>query len=320
MIKGKIKLALVILGSTLFITSCTSIPRPEPRTSPRIIENKESDYKLNLGASSSEGINETMQEIKTKIIATPRITITPEKKIEPSKSISLDKFKNLDLSTQSWYVIRNSEHKLPKINVDIKKMTEKFDAYYCIQPDIKKVYLTFDEGYENGYTESILDTLKSKNIKASFFITGQYLKVQKKLVKRMLEDGHGVENHTMNHPSLQTLNGKQFQAEVEGLQKIFKEEFGIEMKYLRPPKGEYNEKVLSMIKELGYKTAFWSFAYDDYDVNKQRGSSYAYKMIMDNVHSGEIMLLHAVSKDNASVLPQIIDEIQEKGYEIGKLE
>jgi len=185
--------------------------------------------------------------------------------------------------------------------------------------DINKkiIYLTFDEGYENGYTTKILDTLRDNNVKAAFFITGPYLKEQQDLVRRMVEEGHTVGNHTIHHPSLPEKSDSEIEEEVLGLERAFTEKFGAKMQFLRPPKGEYSERSLSITSKLGYCNLFWSFAYDDWHRDKIRGPEYAYKMVMQNLHNGEIMLLHAVSKDNADALDMIIKGTIESGYEFG---
>ena len=177
------------------------------------------------------------------------------------------------------------------------------------------IYLTFDEGYENGYTASILDTLKEKNVKAAFFITGPYLRDHEDLVRRMVEEGHIVGNHTENHPSLPTVqNDETLKKELSILSDAFYEKFGQEMRYLRPPKGEYNKRTLSLTKDMGYTNVFWSFAYEDWEQNKSRGKAYAYEKVISGLHGGAVILLHAVSKDNADALGDIIDTAREKGY------
>jgi len=140
------------------------------------------------------------------------------------------------------------------------------------------------------------------------------------LVRRMVEEGHTIGNHTIHHPSLPEKNDSEIEEEVLGLERAFTEKFGAKMKFLRPPKGEYSEKSLSITNKLGYCNMFWSFAYDDWHRDKIRGPEYAYKMVMKNLHNGEIMLLHAVSKDNADALDMIIKGVRESGYEFGDVE
>lgn len=195
----------------------------------------------------------------------------------------------------------------------IKDM-ETYNCIYMGKED-EGIYLTFDEGYENGYTAQILDTLKEKNVKAAFFITGPYLRDHEDLVRRMVEEGHIVGNHTENHPSLPSVTSdEKLMAELTELSEAFREKFGQEMSYLRPPKGEYNARTLKISKDMGYTNVFWSFAYEDWAQDKTHGKAYAYEKVMDGLHGGAVILLHAVSRDNAEALGDIIDGAREKGY------
>lgn len=202
----------------------------------------------------------------------------------------------------------------PEMPENIKELIKKYGAIYL--DDVPKtLYLTFDEGYENGYTGEILDILKKNEVPAAFFITAPYLKKEKELVKRMVNEGHVVGNHSVNHPSLPSVTDDfLLAAEINDLNDEFKEIFGMDMKYLRPPRGEYSERTLALTRDLGYTNVFWSFAYKDWDVNNQKGVDYAYEEIKKGVHDGAVLLLHAVSKDNAKVLDVIIKDLKEEGY------
>jgi len=216
-----------------------------------------------------------------------------------------------------WGLLRQPDNQLPKADPGAPEILKKYGGKYVGDIDKKAIYLTFDEGYENGYTAKILDTLRDNNVKAAFFVTGPYLKEQQDLVRRMVEEGHTVGNHTIHHPSLPEKSDSEIEEEVLGLERAFTEKFGAKMQFLRPPKGEYSERSLSITSKLGYCNLFWSFAYDDWHRDKIRGPEYAYKMVMQNLHNGEIMLLHAVSKDNADALDMIIKGTIESGYEFG---
>lgn len=208
----------------------------------------------------------------------------------------------------------------PEIPQKIKDMLTKYGAYY-IGDNKKELYLTFDEGYENGYTSVILDVLKEKNVPAAFFITGPYLKTEKELVKRMVDEGHIVGNHTVHHPSLPSVeSAEKIRAELSELDNSFFEEFGKRMKFFRAPRGEFSERTLAITNDLGYTNVFWSFAYKDWDVKNQKGVDFAYGEIKKGVHNGCILLLHAVSKDNANVLARVIDELKDEGYTFLSLE
>lgn len=219
-----------------------------------------------------------------------------------------------------WGIARQPDNKTPRADPGANEVLTKYRGKYVGDVTKNIVYLTFDEGYENGYTAKILDTLRNNNVKAAFFITGPYLNEQQELVRRMVEEGHTVGNHTIHHPSLPEKDDSQIEEEVLGLERAFTEKFGTKMKFLRPPKGEYSERSLAITSKLGYVNLFWSFAYDDWHRDKIRGPEYAYKKVISNLHNGEIMLLHAVSKDNADALDMIIKGVRAGGYEFGNVE
>ena len=219
-----------------------------------------------------------------------------------------------------WGLSRKADNQTPDADPGAPQLIAKYGGVYIGDTTRKEVYLTFDEGYENGYTNKILDVLRDNDTKAVFFITGPYLKSHQELVRRMVEEGHTVGNHTIHHPSLPTIDDDNVEEEVLGLDRAFHEKFGKSMKYLRPPKGEYSERTLAITQKLGYCNMFWSFAYDDWYRDRVRGADYAYNIVMRNLHNGAILLLHAVSKDNADALDSIIKEIRKRGYGIGNVE
>ena len=229
---------------------------------------------------------------------------------------------NFQLSNKKigWGIKREKDHKQPdlgKINLDL---INKYDGIAMGNSESKNIYLTFDMGYEAGYTEKILDVLKENNVSATFFITAHYLNTREDLVKRMIDEGHIVGNHTVNHKSMPDISDEEIKEEVLKLHQAMYEKFGYEMKYIRPPKGEYSERTLNISNSLGYKTVMWSFAYKDWDENNQNGEEKAKKIIIDNFHNGEVMLLHATSKDNMNVLDYVIKTAIEMGYEIKSLD
>lgn len=183
------------------------------------------------------------------------------------------------------------------------------------EPEKKKIYLTFDEGYENGYTEKILDTLKDKNVKAVFFITGDYAKRSGELVKRMIGEGQVVGNHTWRHYSMPEKSLETCREEISLLHDYVKENFGYEMSVLRPPKGEFSEQTLALASEMGYTTCLWSFAYKDWNPDAPGDKAQSLSSLNDRLHSGGVYLLHAVSPTNAAILGDFIDNARAKGYE-----
>lgn len=219
-----------------------------------------------------------------------------------------------------WGIKRNDNHEQPDLGKSNKEILEKSNGIAIGNNTDKYIYLTFDEGYEAGYTSQILDTLKENDVKATFFITAHYLNTQPELVKRMIDEGHIVGNHTVNHKSMPSLTEEQINSEVMDLHKSMYEKFQYEMKYIRPPMGEFSEKSINVTNSLEYKTVMWSFAYEDWNENKQPDEAQAKKKILDNVHNGEIMLLHGNSKTNTNILGDIIKETKNMGYEFKSLD
>lgn len=194
------------------------------------------------------------------------------------------------------------------------------DSYYVGDKNEKKVYFTFDAGYDNGVLSKILDVLKEKDVKATIFVTGDFLEREQDLVLRIVEEGHIIGNHTYNHKNITKINDSELVKEISSLENKYKEITGKEMiKFFRPPAGEFNKASLNKVKELGYKTFFWSIAYKDWEVNNQHGGNYGFEAITKNLHNGAIILMHTVSTDNLECLPKVIDYIRDNGYEISEL-
>lgn len=184
-----------------------------------------------------------------------------------------------------------------------------------IKENEKVIYLTFDEGYENGYTGKILDTLKEKGVKAVFFVTMDYVKRQPDLVKRMVEEGHVLGNHSVNHKSMPSLSIEEQKKEYMELHNYVKENFNYDMYLFRPPMGHYSERSLSVAADLGYTTVLWSFAHVDWKVDDQPSHEEALNTTVERLHNGAIYLLHAVSESNTAILGDFIDKAKEQGYE-----
>ncbi|MBS5912570.1 MAG: delta-lactam-biosynthetic de-N-acetylase [Paenibacillus macerans] len=211
---------------------------------------------------------------------------------------------------------------LPSINEEgFKEIVDKHGAIFLGDTSLKELFLTFDNGYENGYTAPILDTLKAKKVPAVFFVTGHYVKDQPELLKRMVAEGHLIGNHSWSHPDMTTISDERIRDELERVkQETAKVTGRQEMKYLRPPRGIFSDRTLRVTKELGYTNVFWSVAYKDWDVKAQRGADYAYRQVVSQLHPGAVILLHSVSKDNAAALGSIIDEARRQGYEFKSLD
>lgn len=216
---------------------------------------------------------------------------------------------------------KKEKGKKPDIPKETEDILAKYDAFYIDENGGKVMYLTFDEGYEAGYTAQILDTLKNSGVPAAFFITGDYFDREQELVRRMFDEGHIIGNHTEHHPNLHKLGDyNKMQEEFKLLDDKYFEMFGKHMEYMRAPEGEYSERVLAAAKDAGYKTAFWSFAYRDWLRDNVRGKEYAKESVIPFFHDGAVLLLHAVSKDNAEALQDIIVEAKKQGYSFKSLD
>lgn len=203
--------------------------------------------------------------------------------------------------------------------IDAVKAEEQYSERHALfvgEAERKRLWLTFDEGYENGYTEKILDVLKEKNVRAVFFVTYDYARDNPELIRRMIDEGHTVGNHTKTHPSLPECSVEEVRSELSETHDFIKREFGYDMYVMRPPKGEFSERVLECAKDLGYTTVLWSFAYFDWDVNNQPAHDAAFEKITSKTHPGAVYLLHAVSSTNAEILGRVIDCWRDDGYVI----
>lgn len=223
-------------------------------------------------------------------------------------------------NTKICWGLKKVKNSAPEVPDNYKELLEKYDSFYIGDETKKEIYLTFDEGYENGFTPAILDTLKKTNTPAAFFVTGHFLKTNKELVKRMVEDGHIVGNHSDKHLSFPDVDNAAIRKDVEDLNLMYKELTGKDMKYIRAPKGEFSERTLSVTKEMGYKNIFWSSAYADWDPNQCLGAVVAKEKIVSQLHNGNIILMHAVSKDNADALESIINEAKSLGFTFKSLD
>lgn len=187
---------------------------------------------------------------------------------------------------------------------------------YATTPEENRIILTFDQGYENGYTAQILDTLREKNATAIFFLTGDYAVKETDLVQRMIDEGHMLGNHGMTHASLPKLTAQEAKAEIMELHDYVLTNYDYEMQYFRCPCGEYSEAALAEVQACGYRTVFWSDAYVDWNTDAQPDPAASLQRLTDHAHSGEILLLHSVSATNAQILGDVIDALREKGFKV----
>lgn len=223
------------------------------------------------------------------------------------------------MSVNNWGLSFQKDNTLPVIDINEDELKEMGG---CHIGDENKIYLTFDAGFENGNTAKILDVLKNKNVKACFFLVGNYMEKEPELVKRMVEEGHIVGNHTYHHKDMANMNTKEdFLKELTDLEDLYRQIVGEEMKkYYRPPQGKYTAEQLNWAKEKGYKTIFWSLAYVDWEEDNQPSREEAMEKLTKRIHPGAIVLLHSTSNTNGEILQDIIEKWQEMGYEFGTLD
>lgn len=250
--------------------------------------------------------------------ATPTPTPVPTGDILSREQMSL-----LDNTTIGWgYASADrDEYNRPNGCLYYQRLYGQYGAEF-IKDNTNTIYLTFDEGYEAGYTPAILDTLKEKNVKAVFFVTLSYCKQNPELVQRMIDEGHVVGNHSASHPSggLPQYGMDYTEEDMMSVHEYVKENFGYEMYLMRYPEGAFSEQSLALMQSLGYRCIFWSFAHQDWNTDNQPAVSDTYERVTSQLHNGAIYLLHAVSSSNTAVLGDFIDYAREQGYEFGYYE
>ena len=239
-------------------------------------------------------------------------------------SLSLQDFSNVETIPSGFSTTKIShsygvaKNEVPhEISLDSQRFFEN-KGYNAVTldttPGTKNVYLTFDVGYDNGYTEIILDTLKEKCVKAAFFCTVDEMKSNPEAIARMICEGHVVGNHTVNHPSMAEITREEMINEIKGFDDYLRTNFGYSSPYFRFPKGEYSEEALDVAGDMGYLSVFWSLSYADWDTENQKSPAYAHDTVISRIHPGAVILLHAVSRDNAYALGDIIDSVENMGY------
>lgn len=306
--KGKYRAICAALALSL-LCSCTAVKNADDAAAP---DGEQND--LTESFAPTESGTETPSESETE-----DITVTPVNVGNKVGNGILDPENTRGLSTKkiahSYGVAKNGEAH------EISKSAQKFfeDGSYkafCLDTKSQKkvLYLTFDCGYENGYTAKILDVLKEKKVNAAFFCTLPQLKDNPELIKRMIDEGHIVGNHSVTHPSFASITRTQMADEIMTMDAYLRENFDYSEPYFRFPMGEYSESALDLVSSLGFTSVFWSLAYADWDLNQQKGTQYAYETVVSRLHPGAVILLHSVSPDNAGALAQIIDKARDEGY------
>ena len=240
--------------------------------------------------------------------------------IAAAAAVTLGIFRGSALETGNWGLSFRQEGAAPIGPASVDTLKE-YDAAYLGDTSQQVIYLTFDAGYENGCTAKILDVLKEHEAPAAFFLVGNYIEKNADLVRRMVSEGHTVENHTMHHYDMSKISEKEaFSKELTDLEALYKETTGEELeKFYRPPQGIYSESNLQMAKELGYKTVFWSLAYVDWNNDAQPTKEEAFSKLLPRIHSGAVVLLHSTSQTNAEILDELLTKWEEMGYTFGDI-
>ncbi len=296
------KFAAIFLAGILALSLTACVDRTENSSSssmPSSSSSMPSSSSSEPSSSSSEPSSSSSEPLST-----------------PTMSADFAQIGALDKTPITWgwgpHVDENNR------SVGCQQLQEQYGKYnaFFIGPENGKLYLTFDEGYENGYTSKILDALKEKDAQAVFFVTMHYVKSNPDLIQRMIDEGHIVGNHSVTHPDFTTIPLQTAYDEVKELHDYMLENYDYTMSLFRYPTGAFNEQTLAMLDQMGYRTIFWSFGYADWDPENQMGAQAAYDQVTQALHSGGIYLLHAVSKDNAEILPEFIDYVRQQGYTV----
>jgi len=334
------KIVCLILAAVLVFSLCAckakQAEQADVESSPSS-ETASSAPESSSGASSRPEVSEPVsseesssEESSEPSSSSPSSSSASSSKPKPSKPVSSEYFTKEELtyinslsakSQNYWFGTVKDGHNRPNGAMQFQKKYQDTQNIACIAPlntdGQKKIYLTFDMGWEynKSYTVKILDTLKEKNVKAVFFVTKDYAKKSADMVRRMIDEGHIVGNHSVSHPQMANVSVERMAQEIMGLHNYILENFGYEMFLFRAPSGNFSEKVLGVSKTLGYNNVFWSFAYNDWDVNNQPNEKTSFELYMKCLHDGGIFLIHGLSKTNVNILGKVIDEARNKGFE-----
>ncbi len=249
----------------------------------------------------------------------------PEPTLPPFTVNDPENTRGLDNKTIGCYFGISKNDQPNQMSIDNQKRFDEYNNIQALALDTvstdKGMYLTFDCGYEyNNLTAVILDTLKEKNVKAIFFCTLSYLKRNPGLVRRMINEGHAVGNHSATHPDFTTISRTKMAEELYLFDKYLTENFGLKSTYFRFPSGNHSENALELVTSQGYKSIFWSVAYKDWETANQPNPETAFQTVTSSYHPGAVILLHAVSKTNSEILGRLIDNAHQRGYRFKSLD
>lgn len=313
------KLVVLVFAGILMLSACSAqsgfVNEQEADVKASVEDNRFSTLtEATDGLTAAETATEEAE--KTTVPFTDAVTSAPVTRPANSSSSGLSTKRR----EHSYGVAKNG--KPHSISVDNQKYFDSVNkGAFCLDTKTqeKVLYLTFDCGWENGYTFDVLDTLKEKNVPAAFFCTLDHIDAEPELIRRMIDEGHIVGNHSANHPDFSKISREKMTAEIKECEDRLVNDFGYTPVFFRYPEGAYSEDSLDLVYSLGYKTAFWSCAYADWDVNNPKGADYAFETVTARLHPGAVILLHSVSPDNAEALGRIIDHARAQGYEFRAL-
>lgn len=239
--------------------------------------------------------------------------------ISPTYKVEVNIESDSSLPTLGWGFKKNQNHQVPDIGSYESEISDT-NAFYYDSKNPHKIYLTFDAGYDNGNLPKILDMLKAKGVKATIFVTGDFVKRFPDLLRRIVNEGHIVGNHSFAHKNIAKISEEVMFEDIERLENAYYETTGEKMaKIFRPPEGSFTKEKLRLLSDRGYRTYFWSLAYCDWDVNKQYPVNKTIEVVLQNIHPGAIILMHSVSSSNQEALPVIIDKLLDMNYQFGTL-
>lgn len=315
-ISGRQEPVKEVLGNEIVPTPAADITKAPEKPGEKIPEiSPEGNQNVTLPPEVQEEIREDLQEKE------PADEKREQGKMPGAIEIVNENYTEYDNTEYSWWFRRKEDH-VPSGSGE-EFSIEPYSSYYIdknVSEDDKVIYLTFDCGYENGFTPSILDTLKEKNVKALFFVAQHFVESRPEYVKRMKDEGHMVGNHTVRHLSSPELTPEELVTELETVASTMEQMTGYPMDpYFRPPMGRYSERTLKVAQDMGYVSLFWSIAYYDYDRNDQPGKEYVVDHFDTYHHNGSVILMHNISESNAEALGDVIDLLRSEGYRFGEV-
>ena len=312
--KEKIRTLAAALLLTAVFTSCGQAP-PDVSDDKGLLEGipmEQFSQTQDIQEGKAEGIGIQEDNAQSDSVGQDNAVEPPK---EPSPTPYVEPFVDkLTGEGKGWGLSFGNPGEQPRGNASREELAQ-YDAYFMGDDSEKVIYLTFDCGYENGNTERILDALKAHEAPATFFVVGHFLETAPEMVKRMVEEGHAVGNHTYHHYDVDTVDEDAFCGEMQDVEELFKELTGAELSpYYRPPEGKCGIINLKRAQSLGYNTIFWSLAHVDWDVNNQPSHQSAIDKLTSRIHPGAIVLLHNTSSTNGEILDELLTKWEEMGY------